>query len=125
MWSALVWVMGGAMLGASLRYVTGLGMQHLLGPRFPWGTLVVNMVGCFLMGLFFALVQERGVLGDRTKLFLMVGCFGSLTTFSSFALDNLLLMRNEHLLWALGNLVLQNVTGVILVAFGILVGRTW
>lgn len=123
MFSALMWVAGGAVIGATTRYAVGLWMKSLLGPRFPWGTLVVNLVGCFLIGVFFALVQERGVLGERTRLFLMVGCFGSLTTFSSFALDNLLLARNEEMYWMIGNLVGQNLLGVLLVVAGIAVGR--
>lgn len=123
MYAALLWVAGGAIVGATARYLTVLWMQSLFGPRFPWGTVVVNLVGCFLIGLFFALVQERGILGDRTRLFLMVGCFGSLTTFSSFALDNLLLVRNEQMLWMLGNLIGQNLLGVVLVVAGIAVGR--
>ncbi len=123
MYSVLMWVAGGAIVGATTRYLVGLWMKNLFGPRFPWGTLVVNLVGCFLIGVFFALVQERGVLGERTRLFLMVGCFGSLTTFSSFALDNLLLARNEEMLWMLGNLVGQNLLGMLLVLAGIAVGR--
>ncbi|KUF12499.1 fluoride efflux transporter CrcB [Pseudoponticoccus marisrubri] len=76
--------LGGA-LGASARYLTGLGLTRLLGKGFPWGTLVVNIAGSFLMGaLVVALLHLQG---NRFAPLLMTGLLGGFTTFSAFSLD--------------------------------------
>ncbi|WP_373355667.1 fluoride efflux transporter CrcB [Pseudoroseicyclus sp. CXY001] len=75
---------GGA-LGASARYLVGVGAVRLMGPGFPWATLVVNVVGSFVMGaLIVALAQLSAT---RFAPFLMTGLLGGFTTFSAFSLD--------------------------------------
>jgi CrcB protein len=76
--------LGGA-IGASARYLTGVAALRALGPGFPWGTLIVNVVGSFAMGvLVVALAQS---LGNRFAPFLITGLLGGFTTFSAFSLD--------------------------------------
>lgn len=75
--------LGGA-IGASLRYLTGKAALRLLGPGFPWGTLTVNILGSFAMGLLVVLLAERGM---RAAPFLLTGVLGGFTTFSAFSLD--------------------------------------
>ncbi|SDG67084.1 fluoride efflux transporter CrcB [Alloyangia pacifica] len=76
--------LGGA-LGASGRYLTGLAMSRLLGKGFPWGTLTVNILGSFAMGVIVVLLANTA--GNRFAPFLMTGVLGGFTTFSAFSLD--------------------------------------
>lgn len=76
--------LGGA-LGAAARYLTNVGAGRLFGLGFPYGTLVVNVVGSFLMGVLVVVLAERG--GLRLAPFLMTGVLGGFTTFSAFSLD--------------------------------------
>jgi CrcB protein len=81
---------GGA-LGSAARYLVNLGAGRLLGTGFPWGTLTVNIVGCFAMGLLIGLGAHRLSLSDETRVFIATGILGGFTTFSAFSLDAVLL----------------------------------
>ena len=85
--------LGGA-LGATLRYLVGLGLEQRLGSGFPFGTLTVNLVGCLLIGLLAALFVDATEGREQLRLFLIVGCLGGFTTFSSFGLDTLRLLQD-------------------------------
>ena len=85
MLSHLLQVALGGALGASARYLVGLGTLRLIGPGFPWGTLTVNVVGSFAMGLLVVVLAE--VWGNRFAPLLMTGLLGGFTTFSAFSLD--------------------------------------
>jgi CrcB protein len=77
---------GGA-IGASLRHLVGLVTLKLFGPSFPWGTLTVNIVGSFAMGILVELIAVEFGASAGLRLFLMTGLLGGFTTFSSFSLD--------------------------------------
>jgi len=77
---------GGA-IGASLRHLVGLVTLRLFGPAFPWGTLTVNVVGSFVMGILVEVIARRLNASTELRLFLMTGLLGGFTTFSSFSLD--------------------------------------
>lgn len=79
--------LGGA-IGASARYLTSVGAMRLMGPGFPWGTLAVNVVGSFLMGVLIVVLAHKDG-GTRLAPFLMTGILGGFTTFSAFSLDAL------------------------------------
>jgi CrcB protein len=117
-------VMAGGSLGALSRYAVSLFAAKLLGTRFPWGTLTVNLSGCFLIGLAFALA-ERGLslMNPSVRLFFMTGFLGALTTFSTFGLETANAMRAGTQLAAVANLLSNNIVGTALVLLGILVGR--
>ncbi len=85
---------GGA-LGAVLRYAVALYIPFVPG-KFPTATFLVNGLGSFLMGAFFVLIVEKGILPQYLKYLLMVGCFGALTTFSTFSMDALHLIMAGH-----------------------------
>ena len=86
----LMQVAFGGALGASARYLTGIAASRLLGAGFPWGTLIVNVVGSFAMGaLVVVLMQSDSRLGP----FLITGVLGGFTTFSAFSLDALSLFE--------------------------------
>lgn len=77
---------GGA-IGASCRYGIGLAASRWLGAAFPFGTLLVNVLGCLLMGLFAAVMAKHSSAAHEWQLFIAVGVLGGFTTFSSFALE--------------------------------------
>ena len=107
---------GGA-IGASLRYGAGFIIakpQNL----FPWATWSINILGCFLAGIFFAFTQKYPTLQNETRLFLMVGILGGFTTFSSFGLETFQLIRQGQLPIALAYTVSSVILGVIFLAIG-------
>ena len=107
---------GGA-IGASLRYGAGLiiSKPHSL---FPWATWSINILGCFLAGIFFAFTQKYPILQNETRLFLMVGILGGFTTFSSFGLETFQLIRQGQFPIALAYTVSSVIIGVIFLAIG-------
>ena len=99
--------LGGA-LGASARYLFAAQALRLMGPNFPWGTLGVNIVGSFLMGVLIEITALRVSVSPEVRVFLVTGVLGGFTTFSAFALDtsNLLERKAAGLaaLYAFGSL---------------------
>jgi len=86
--------LGGA-LGSVARHLAVNGLAAWLGRAFPYGTLAVNVSGCFLMGLALSLLVQRGLLGEPWRAGLMVGVLGGFTTFSAFAGETLLLAQQR------------------------------
>lgn len=87
----LLTVAAGGAIGASLRYLTFVGATRVFGHGFPVGTLVVNVLGSFLMGVVFVVIAKKG--GQELALFLMTGVLGGFTTFSAFSLDTFALFE--------------------------------
>jgi CrcB protein len=119
----LLVILGGS-LGALSRYGVALLAVKLFGSRFPWGTLIVNLSGCFLIGLSFALA-DRGfnIMNPSARLFFVTGYLGALTTFSTFALETVNAMRAETYLVVVANFLSNNVLGAGLVFLGMWIGR--
>jgi fluoride exporter len=91
--SSVVLVFLGGGIGSVLRYLTGVGAAKALGPftlagGWPWGTFLVNVIGCFVMGLCFRLLPVPDDGPANARLLLMTGVLGGFTTFSAFALDS-------------------------------------
>lgn len=80
-------VAAGGAIGSVFRYLAGVWSVRLAGANFPWGTLAVNVVGSFLIGLLVELVARRMNASAEMRLFLVTGVLGGFTTFSSFSLD--------------------------------------
>lgn len=80
-------VAGGGAIGSLLRYYVGQWALRLAGPAFPWGTLTVNVVGCFVIGVFAELILRRFDASPELRLLLITGFLGGFTTFSAFSLD--------------------------------------
>ncbi len=110
-------------VGTLARYWLGGFVQKASSGVFPWGTLAVNMAGCFLFGFVWSLAEERLVISGTTRLVALVGFMGAFTTFSSFVFESSALMRDSQWLWAFGNVVFQNVAGLALMALGMAAGR--
>ncbi len=83
----LALVAAGGAIGASLRHLVGGAMLRMAGMSFPWGTLTVNLVGSFLMGVFIELLARRFGASNELRLFVATGLLGGFTTFSAFSLD--------------------------------------
>jgi CrcB protein len=86
-WTFILAVAAGGSLGSVARYLVGIGFGRLLGPKFPWGTLFINITGSLLIGLFAGLFALRWNLPQALRIFLTVGICGGYTTFSTFSLD--------------------------------------
>ncbi len=93
------------------------------GGGFPWGTLVVNVLGCFAAGLFFGLFEGRWALNTEARLIVFVGFLGAFTTFSSFVLETGVLLRGSQWLLAAGNVMLQNGVGFAALCAGFALSR--
>lgn len=115
-------VMVGGSLGAVSRYGVSLLAAKLWGTQFPWGTLVVNLTGCFLIGLIFALADRARLLTPDVRLLLITGYLGALTTFSSFSLETVNAGRSGMILLPLANIMINNVAGFLLTFFGLWLG---
>jgi len=114
-------MVGGA-IGTVLRYAIS-GLPHkIYDGSFPWGTLVVNLAGSFLIGLFWGLLGRENITSN-VKMFLFIGLFGSFTTFSTFAFESLNLIRDGNIKFAIINMLASNVLGVILVFAGFMISR--
>ncbi|MDP4208759.1 MAG: fluoride efflux transporter CrcB [Bacteroidota bacterium] len=84
----------GGFLGSIARYLTSLSIHKYLPVSFPYGTLIVNILGCFLIGLFYGLAERGNLMSTELRMFLTVGFCGGYTTFSTFANDNLGMLRD-------------------------------
>jgi fluoride exporter len=80
-------VAAGGALGSVARYLVGIGSGKLFGTSFPWGTLIINVTGSFLIGAFVGLFATKWDLSQAARIFLTVGICGGYTTFSTFSLD--------------------------------------
>ena len=114
--------LGGA-AGCLLRYATTLGAARFLGTGFPFGTLIVNLVGCLLAGLVFGLAEQRAGISPVIRLLVLTGFLGGFTTFSTFMAETVTLMQAGSMLLALGSFVGNNVAGGVLAVAGIYLGR--
>ena len=104
----------GGFLGSASRYVLS-GWVHRMVPysAFPWGTLTVNVAGCFLIGTLSGLADSRQLWSPEVRIFAMIGVLGGFTTFSSFAYETMALAREADLLRAFANVALQVVLGLL------------
>jgi fluoride exporter len=117
--------LGGA-VGTLLRYwLSGAVYAMAPAPRLPWGTLVVNVAGCFAIGLLGGLAETRGVLTASARLFLLIGVLGGFTTFSTFGYETLALLREQALARAFLNVGLQLTLGLGAAWAGLATSRLW
>lgn len=109
----------GGFLGSILRYLVGGLAQRLSNTQFfPYGTMTVNVIGCFFIGLIAALVQNKGYFGPNVRLFIMVGFIGGFTTFSTFSNETLSLITDGQFVAAAINIVASIVLGLLAVWLG-------
>jgi len=116
-WQTILAIGSGGFIGAVLRaYLNGL-ISHKLPHDIPYGTLGVNLIGSFLMGVLIAYFMYTNLFSMHTKSFLSTGILGALTTYSTFAIESFMLLEGGHILLALANISL-NAIGTIFMAGG-------
>lgn len=116
MWLNILLVGVGSMAGGISRYLFSSGIRQWLPGIFPGGTLLINISGCFLIGILAGLLNSASYFTENHKLLLTIGFCGSFTTFSTFSLDNLLLLSSKAYLLAGLNIILS-VAGGLLATF--------
>ena len=107
----------GSFLGGEGRYLVSLDMKGV-SKGFPWVTLTVNLVGCFLIGLLWGVFSKNGTEGSNWALFLTVGLCGGFTTFSTFSKEALVMLQSGNLWGFVGYIAVSVVIGIALVALG-------
>jgi fluoride exporter len=118
----LLLVMVGGSLGAASRYGISLLSVNLWGTRFPWGTLIVNLSGCFLIGLLFGLSDRMRLLTPEMRLLLITGFLGALTTFSTFSMETVSAGRAGLMVQPVVNILVNNLGGLALTVIGLWIG---
>ena len=109
----------GGSLGALSRYLLSVGIERWLKPEMlPVGTIVVNLVGCFLIGLLAALFEVKNWGNGWPRMFLFVGFLGSFTTFSTYTFDTFLLLKTDQFVAAFLNMGLHVLLGLALAIAG-------
>lgn len=105
---AVVFVGGG--IGAALRYWLTGGVYRFVGADFPYGTLLVNILGCFLIGFMMTFFEERFSVQPTLRVFLTIGVLGGFTTFSTFSYETIALIKEGNALWGTANVVYSVLT---------------
>ena len=113
----------GAALGANARYLVGLWAASRFGAGFPYGTLIVNVAGSLLLGFVVTLTSERLTLSPQARLLITVGFLGSFTTFSSFAVESVALMRDAGYWSTLLNILGNNMVALAAALVGVYAAR--
>jgi fluoride exporter len=113
----------GGFAGAISRYVVDGLVSDRTGGSFPWGTLVVNATGSFLLGMLFAMTTERAILPAEIRGPLMIGFIGAYTTFSTYMLESWSLIESGSWGPAMANLGGSVLVGLVAVAAGLVIGR--
>lgn len=119
--SILVFVGGGT--GAVFRYLLASWIYEVVGSGFPYGTLVVNILGCFVIGLFLTMAEGRFLISPSVRVFVAVGIIGGFTTFSTLNFETLELLRDGAFALALLNVGASIAVGLSATWVGAVVGR--
>lgn len=116
-------IAAGGAAGATARFWLSTMVYTLFGRQFPYGTLAVNLIGSFLMGLLFVLFTERMVGSTELRALILIGFLGAFTTFSTFSLETLQLIEQSDLLKASLNILLSVLLCLFACWLGLLFGR--
>jgi fluoride exporter len=119
----LLLVAAGGAIGATLRHLTNVAAFRIAGPAFPWGTVAVNLVGCFAMGVFIEFLARRLGGSMDLRLFVATGILGGFTTFSAFSLDFAVLVERGAMAVAFGYAALSVVGSLAALFAGLALAR--
>jgi len=112
----------GSFIGGALRYMVSFPFMEKYPQGFPWGTLVVNLVGCFCIGLLYGLA-ERLNFPKEWRLFLTTGILGGFTTFSAFSNESVTLFNNGQYVYAVSYILSSVLIGIGLTFLGVFLSR--
>lgn len=113
----------GGFLGAISRYLVNIIIARLFAPVFPFGTLLVNVTGSFMISFFFMYAMHKYLLDDHWRLFLVIGFLGSFTTFSSLTWETDMFLQNGKWIYATSNLFINLLLGLGAVRLAILLTK--
>lgn len=108
----------GSFFGGALRYYLSFLMKTVCNQDFPWGTLLVNLIGCFLFGVVFAIFNRASSPTNTWCLLLTTGVCGGFTTFSAFAHESVQMLQNGNILGFASYIVISIILGLLLIALG-------
>jgi CrcB protein len=111
------------LVGTLVRYWLSGVVARQYGETFPWGTMVVNLIGCFLAGAIFYISEERFLLSPTLRTIILIGFLGGFTTFSSYGLQTFSLLRDGEFGLASLNIAASNVLGLLMVWTGYVLCR--
>lgn len=126
-WQKLAWLAAAGALGTLARYgLTGLAQRLApVGSGFPWGTLAVNVLGCFLFGLIWSLAESGWAISNPVRVVVFVGFLGAFTTFSTYAFEASQMLRDAQWVSLATHALAQNGLGLVAVLLGFSLGRGW
>ena len=113
----------GGTAGTFARYLVGGLIYQIMGTSFPYGTIVVNLSGCFLIGFLAALAEEKFLLGPSSRTLLMIGFCGAYTTFSTFMLETSNLIKDGEMMRAFLNIAASVIFGFLTLRCGVYLGE--
>ena len=119
----LIFIAAGGAIGSVLRFLLSNGVHGIVSRDFPYGTLVVNVLGSFIMGLSYILLIERFSVSAEWRAFIVIGLLGAFTTFSTFSIETLVLVQNSELTKAALNVFTSVLLCLIGCWIGIILGR--
>jgi len=119
----LIFIAAGGAIGAVLRFIVSNGIHSVVNRDFPYGTLTVNVIGSFVMGISYVMLIERLNISPEWRAFIVVGLLGAFTTFSTFSIETLLLIQNSELSKAMLNVLLSVILCVLGSWIGLILGR--
>jgi fluoride exporter len=123
MWKSIMLIGSGGFIGSVSRFLASRYIQNTMLSSFPWGTFLVNITGCFLIGIFYGISERSDILTTEWRLFLTVGFCGGFTTFSTFAQENIGLLRDGELYYFLLYTGLSIFIGLSATFFGSLITK--
>lgn len=115
----------GSFIGGAMRYLLSTLMKSVCGQGFPWGTLMVNLLGCFLFGVVFAVFGKSSATDNTLYLLLTTGVCGGFTTFSTFANESVQMLQQGNTWGFVGYVAMSVVAGLALIALGYGVAKGW
>lgn len=122
MWINYAAIAIGGAIGACLRFALGEAMLHLFGRAFPFGTLLVNILGSFTIGLLYGLILTEQLAPNPWRIFIGIGILGAFTTFSTFSMDTVLMLQQGAYFKAMLNVLANVVLCLTLTWLGIKLG---
>lgn len=117
----LLIVGAGSFIGGAMRYLLSTLMKNVSGQGFPWGTLAVNLLGCFLFGIVFAIFSKNSSADNTLYLLLTTGVCGGFTTFSTFANESVQMLQHGNISGFIGYVAISIIAGFALIALGYLI----
>ena len=113
----------GGFLGSVLRYWTSVNAYKIFGEKFPYGTFVVNALGCLLIGFIAEISENRFLVSPEIRIFLMIGFLGGYTTFSTFGYETFVLLQDKDYLTAFANIFLSVIVCLASVWIGTIIAK--